>query len=247
MRKWISDAGHRTALGTLALLVLVASSSHAAVDKLDLYLYGGITGASKKQIRHRLAMYADADAITFRQMVKADGTEHPWVTVVTIEPRGEHLDLYNVVHRIKDARGVNDGRVLWKTDLTATGDLRAHYGYTRRSFGWIPAWVQARGMVTSGLWHHLYARGSGERVVFHENEAYDRLRLAPHDGGDVRVRGRIAGFDGPYPVVVLGDYEDAEESADGAVDSAEAGDGEIPQRTSPEGTVHCAKRPNRRN
>ena len=251
MRKWISPkwiaslSGYR-GLAAVTLAFMLTDCAQAAVEKLELYLYGGITGASKKQIRHRLALYADADSITFRQMVRADGTEHPWVTVVSIEPRGEHLDLYNVVHRIKDARGVNDGRVLWKSDITASGDLRAHYGYTRRSFGWIPAWVQPRGMVTSGLWHHLYARGSGERFVFHENREYDRLRLAPHDGGDVRVRGRIAGFDGPYPVVVLGDYEDAGEPADAALNPAEAGDGEIPQRTQAEGTVHRAKRPNRR-
>ncbi len=233
-------------VGAMCLAVMLANCAHAEVEKLDLYLYGGITGASKKQIRRRLAPHADANSITFRQMVKADGTEHPWVTVVSIEPRGEHLDVYDVVHRIKDARGVNDGRVLWKSDLTASGDLRAHYGYTRRSFGWIPAWVQARGVVTSGLWHHLYARGSGERFVFHENEAYDRLRLAPHDGGDVRVRGRIAGFDGPYPVVVLGEYEDAEAPA-GAVDDAnEVGEETIPDRTQAEGTVRRAKRPNRR-
>jgi hypothetical protein len=229
-----------------ALVAALATSASAAVDKLDLYLYGGITGASKKQIRRILSPYADADAISFRQMVRPDGTEHPWVTVVTIEPRGAHLSLYAATRAIRDARGVNDGRILWKTDLTATGDLRAHYGYTRRSFGWIPQWTAARGMATSGLWHHLYANGSGERVVFHENEAYDRLRLAPHDGGDVKIRGRIAGFDGPYPVVVLGEYEDVADDAGAAGQAVDAADGEIPQRTEAEGAVRRGKRPNRR-
>lgn len=242
--KWL--VGRRGAASALGLVCLLATSAHAAVEKLDLYLYGGITGASKRQIRHNLWPYVETDAITFRQMVKADGTEHPWVTVVSIEPRGRRLDMYDVVRRIKDVRGVNDGRVLWKTDLTASGDLRAHYGYTRRSFGWIPAWVQARGMVTSGLWHHLYAGGSGERLVFHENEAYDRLRLAPHDGGAVRIRGRIAGFDGPYPVVVLGEFENVDEAAEAAEDAADVGEREIPLRTRDEGTVRRAKRPNRR-
>ncbi len=245
MGKLRNSLTHCRVLTIAALLTGLAASATAAVDKLDLYLYGGITGASRKQIRRVLSPYADADSITFRQMIKPDGTEHPWVTVVTIQPRGARLDLYDVTRRIKDARGVNDGRILWKTDLTATGDLRAHYGYTRRSFGWIPEWTAARGMVTSGLWHHLYAQGSGERMVFHENEQYDRLRLAPHDGGDVKIRGRIAGFDGPYPIVVLGEFEDVA-GEPGAPEEAPEAEEEIPQRTQAEGTVRRAKRPNRR-
>ncbi|MEO2003964.1 MAG: hypothetical protein ABGY41_07670 [Candidatus Poribacteria bacterium] len=231
--------------GALALVLGFVSAAQGEVEKLDLYLYGGISGASKKQIRRNLSPWVAAENISFRQMVRADGSEHPWVTVVSIVPQGKHLDMYDIVRRIKDVRGVNDGRVLWKTDITASGDLRAHYGYSRRSFGWIPSWVQARGRPTSGLWHHMYAGGSGERLVFHENEAYDRLRLASHDGGNVRVRGRIAGFDGPYPVVVLGEFEEVEKVED-SDDAAGAGEQEIPQRTEAEGTVRRAKRPNRR-
>ncbi len=246
MRTLVTRLNHFRGLAVAALVASLATSAGAAVDKLDLYLYGGITGASKKQIRRVLSPHADPENISFRQMVKKDGTEHPWVTVVTIEPRGDHLNLYDVTRRIKDARGVNDGRILWKTDLTATGDLRAHYGYTRRSFGWIPAWTPARGMMTSGLWHHLYAEGSGERVVFHENDEYDRLRLAPRDGGDVKIRGRIAGFDGPYPVVVLGEYEDVAAEAGELGEAEGAAPEEIPHRTRAEGTVRRGKRPNRR-
>lgn len=246
MGKLTSGLNYGRLFAVVVLAAALATSAAAAVDKLDLYLYGGITGASKKQIRRVLSPYADPEAITFRQMLKPDGTEHPWVTVVTIQPRGARLDLYDVTRRIKDARGVNDGRVLWKTDLTATGDLRAHYGYTRRSFGWIPEWTAARGMVTSGLWHHLYAQGSGERMVFHGNEQYDRLRLAPRDGGDVKIRGRIAGFDGPYPIVVLGEFEDVPEEPGARLEADDAVEEEIPHRTQAEGAVRRAKRPNRR-
>jgi len=82
-------------------------------------------------------------------------------------------------------------------------------------------------------------------MVFHENEQYDRLRLAPHDGGDVKIRGRIAGFDGPYPIVVLGEFEDVA-GEPGAPEEAPEAEEEIPQRTQAEGTVRRAKRPNRR-
>ncbi len=199
----------------------VAMTAVAEVESIELYLYGGITQRSKNQIVRLLSPHVEEDSISFRQMIRPDGTEHPWVTIVEVQPRGWHVDFYDILHRVRDTRGVNDGRVLWRTDVTATGDLRAHFGFTRRSFGWVPGWVQARGLVTSGLWHHLNASGSGEDLVFHQNEQYDRLRLAPHRGSKVRVRGRIGGFDGPYPVVVLGEYELLKSESDEAAEETQ--------------------------
>jgi hypothetical protein len=231
-------------LGCVCALIGVASLStliaRAEVESVELYLYGAITQTSKRQIVRVLSPYVEKDSISFRQMLRADGSEHPWVTIVEVRPRGWYVDFYDLVHRIKDTRGVRDGRVLWRTDVTATCDLRAHFGYTRRSFGWIPGWVQARGLVTSGLWHHLRARGSGEDLVFHPNEQYDQLRLAPHRGQDVRIRGRIGGFDGPYPVVVLGDFE----IMDGERDEAAASE-PIPRRIHPDLPPDRPKRDNR--
>ncbi|MDA1192593.1 MAG: hypothetical protein O3A46_13040 [Candidatus Poribacteria bacterium] len=224
-------------LGALSAFVLSSGIADAEVEKVEMYLYGGITNASKNQIRRQLAPYVEPDSISFRQMVRENGKEHPWVTIVEVQPNGWRVDFYDLMHRIKDVRGVNDGRVLYQTEVTATGDLRAHFGFTRRSFGVVPGWVQARGVVTSGLWHHLRSSGSEEAMVFHQNEAYDQLRLAPHNGKEVRVRGRIGGFDGAYPVVVLGDFEILDDSVDPQTD--------IPQRTRPDLPERRDKRENR--
>ena len=209
MRRRLFRTTFACAIGALFLAGIAA---HAEIESLKFHLYGGITNRSKWQITRLLSPYVHPDNIRFEPYRDAEGRTNPWRTIVEITPEGEALDLYSVTHAIRDTRGVEDGRLVYRTDVTATGELRAHLGWTRRSFGWIPGWVQARGLVTSGLWHHLNAEGSGENLVFHANEAYDNLRTSPHNGETIRIRGRISGFDGPYPVVVLGEFENAEES-----------------------------------
>lgn len=196
----------------LVALLLTGIAAHAEIESLKFYLYGGITNRSKWQITHLLSPYVHPDNVHFEPYRDTEGRTNPWRTIVEITPEGEPLDFYSVTRAIRDTRGVNDGRFIYRTEVTAIGDLRAHLGFTRRSFGWVPGWVQARGIVTSGLWHHLRAEGSGENFVFHPNEVYDRLRVSPHSGEKVRIRGKIAGFDGPYPVVVLGEFENVPET-----------------------------------
>ena len=59
----------------------------------------------------------------------------------------------------------------------------------------------------------------------------------------MRVRGRIGGFDGPYPVVVLGDFEMIEsEDQDGSKTYQE----EILRRDLPDLPSQDPKTPNRR-
>lgn len=197
----------------IVALYLTGIAARAEIESLRFHLYGGVTNRSKWQITRLLSPYVHPDNIRFEPSRDADGRENPWRTTVEITPEGESLNLYAVTRAIRDTRGVDDGRLVYRTDITAIGDLKAHIGWTRRSFGWIPGWVQARGLVTSGLWHHLEAEGSGEDIVFHPNEAYDRLRASPHNGEPLRIRGRISGFDGPYPVVVLGDFENTDDSS----------------------------------
>jgi len=209
MRRRLFRATFACATG---VLLLAGSAVHAEIESLKFHLYGGITNRSKWQISRLLSPYVHPDNIHFEPYRDAEGRTNPWRTIVEITPEGEPLDLYSVTRAIRDTRGVNDGRLVYRTDVTATGELKAHIGWTRRSFGWVPGWVQARGLVTSGLWHHLTAEGSGENFVFHVNRAYDELRTSPHNGEPIRIRGRISGFDGPYPVVVLGEFETVDET-----------------------------------
>ncbi|MBM3213464.1 hypothetical protein FJZ36_00885 [Candidatus Poribacteria bacterium] len=200
---------------TACALVLAAGAvtlARAEVEKLSLHLYGGMTNRSRWQIEKLLSPYVDPSNIEFKAVRDKDGRRNPWRTIVEITPEGDYLDIYDIVHSIRDTRGVEDGRLLYRTDIEATGELRAHLGFTRRSFRWVPGWVQARGLVTSGLWHRVYADGSGEDLVFHPNAVYDDLRASPPRDERVRIKGRIAGFDSVYPVVVLGEYSGADEA-----------------------------------
>jgi hypothetical protein len=186
-------------------LLSAGGTASAEIESLRLHLYGGLTQRSEWHIKYLLSRHVDPDDITFSTYVDDKGKKQPWHTVVEIKPGDDYVNVYQVMHRIRDTRGVEDGRMLFRTDVTATGDLRAHFGWTRSLF-WLPAWVQARGLATSGLWHYLAVddRGAGDRFLFHPNDKYDEMRLAPHQGEPVRIEGRITGFDGPYPVVVLG-------------------------------------------
>ena len=183
-------------------------TANAEVELLELYLYGGVTQRGKNQMKRMLAPYTPKENVSFRQMVREDGSVHPWVTVVEIRPNGLPINLYDIVHRIDDDRGVNDRRILWKTVVTASGELRSHFGFNRHRIGRPPfAALHQRG--TPGVWNYLDAPYPRERLTFHPNTAYDNLRLANRDVR-LRVKGRIAGFNHIYPIVVLGTFEETD-------------------------------------
>lgn len=227
----------RFAAFVLGVALLGAGHARAQIDAVQFHLYGGFTNLSKWHIQRVLGDYVDPSKVTFSTYVDENGKKHPWHTVMEVTPDGDRVNFYQVMHRIRDRRGPDDIH-LYKTEVEATGDLRAHFGWTRRSIQWVPGWVQARGLVTSGLFHHVYVRGSQEKFVFHQNDTYDDMRLAPHRGNDVKIRGRVAGFDGPYPVVVLDDFEIVESPA-GAVEV------EPEDRNAPERPPRREKRENR--
>lgn len=187
----------------------MANAALAEVEQLDLYLYGSITQRSKNQIVRLLSYYMPKENISFRQMKRDDGSIHPWVSVVEIKPQGWPLNIYNIVQRIDDDRGVNDGRRLWKAEVTASGELRNHLGFARGRIG-RPAFAPFFERGSPGIWTYMDAPYPRERLVFHPSLKFDNLRLL-NRANRVRIKGRIAGFDRIYPIVVLTEFEETDE------------------------------------
>jgi len=221
---------------TICLGVGLATSGSAEVENLKLELFGFVNMDDARQIRWLLEPWAKPEDVTFHAPVDKNGRDRLFTTLVKIKPRTDNkykeshtLDVYQMVRQLKDQRfrGRQAGsqpRVI-KSEGTVSGDLFAHPGWARSYIRNVPFWRRWRAD-TSAVNHAMLAGTWDQKFVFSDNDEFDQLRQdAGQSDREVEVKGVIAGFDGPYPIVSVRSYrleqiiktqedEPAEESAE---------------------------------
>ncbi len=200
---------------TLAVFTLIGftAPSGAEVEKLHITLFGFVNNDDARQIRRLLKPWADAENVSFHNAVDAHGRESLFTTVVEIIPRrgsspyreSHTFDVYDIMRQLNDSRfrGSQSPSQPWvaKTEATVTGTLFAHAGWSRSYIRNVPFWRNWRGD-TSVASHALIAGRWDQKIVFSDNDEFDQLKQeAGQRDGVVEIKGKIAGFDGPYPVM----------------------------------------------
>ena len=205
---------------TLGLIVGVTTLSVAEMKSLKLEISDYVSNADARQIRRLLAPWADAKDISFHTPVDKKGRKRLFATVVEVKPRRgvskysetHAFDVYDIMRQLKDSRfrgrhGLGQIRIL-KTEATIQGNIFTYPAISRSHVNEVPGWaLWARG--TSQLLHALQADGDGQKFVFTASPEFDRLRIdiAKSNNKKVEVKGRIVGFDGPYPIVSVTSYK----------------------------------------
>ncbi|MCZ6679283.1 MAG: hypothetical protein O7E52_18795 [Candidatus Poribacteria bacterium] len=209
-------------LSTLLLAVFLlagfANSSDAEIESIQIHLFGFVNQDDERQIRRLLRPWADAEDVSFHAPVDKKGRTRHFTTVVEVTPRrGQNkynethtFDIYNITRQLNDQRfrGSQIGGRAWvaKSEATITGNLYAHPGFSRSYIRNVPFWRRWRA-VTSAVNHAMVAGSWDEKIVFTDNEEFDQLRQEAGQGGQaVEIKGQIAGFDGPYPVMSVRDF-----------------------------------------
>jgi len=207
-------------VSTLLAIFLIAGLTHssvAEVETIKVELFSFVTQDDARQIRRLLEPWAKPEDVKFYPAVDKKGRERYFTTVVEIIPRRDNkyrethtFDIYNITRQLKDNRfrgsqAPSSSRVL-KSEVTVSGELFAHMGWSRSYIRNVPFWRRWRGN-TSAVNHAMVAGSWDQKIVFGDNDDFDRLRQeAGESGRGVRVTGKIAGFDGPYPVMSVNEY-----------------------------------------
>jgi hypothetical protein len=238
----------------LAVLLLIGFTypSVAEVETLQIHLFGFVNGDDARQIRRLLKPWADPENVKFHSAVDEHGRESLFTTVVEITPRkganpyreSHTFDVYGIMRQLNDQRfrGSQSPSQAWvaKTEATVTGTLFAHAGWSRSYIRNVPFWRNWRGD-TSVVSHALVAGRWDQKFVFSDNDEFDQLKQeAGQRNGVVEIKGKIAGFDGPYPVMSVRKYRVEyivePRLKDKAGDQQETPQEKPPVEESPEGT-----------
>ena len=199
------------------LFIEFAASGDVGVENIQIELSGFVSNDDARQIRRLLKPWANPEDVVFKPAYDKKKRKRHFATVVEITPRrGKNkyseyhtFDVYNIIRQLSDQRfrGSQIGprpRVA-KSEVTVTGSLFAHAGWSRSYLRNVPFWRRWRAE-TSVINHALVADRWNEKIVFSNNEQFHQLRQkASRDQGDetVEVKGKIVGFDGPYPVMSI--------------------------------------------
>ena len=239
-------------LAVFLLIGFIAPSS-ADVETIEVELFGFVNNDDARQIRRLLRPWADPEDIVFKTAVDKKGRTRHFTTVVEVTPRkidpiyrknkyreSRAFDIYNITRQLRDQRfrGSQIGSRSWvvKTEATVTGNFFAHAGFSRSYIRSVPFWRHWRGD-TSAVNHALIAGSWDQKIVFSDNDEFDQLRQEAGKGDQaIEVKGRIAAFDGPYPVMSVREFrteyiveprreEQAEKQQDEAYDYLE----EVPE------------------
>lgn len=207
------------AFSTLLLVLGVSEPGMAEVASLKIEISDVVSSADARQIRRLLEPWADAEDITFHTPVDKNGRKRLFTTVVKVKPRQgpskysetHTFDVYDIMRQLNDSRfrgrhGLGHSRVL-KSEATLRGHMFAHPGYARSYLRNVPSWRRWR-PDTSNIHHAMTAGSEDQKFVFSANAEFDQLRLdAANSDKEVEVKGVIAGFDGPYPIVSVRKYD----------------------------------------
>lgn len=224
VRLGISSQGSHIALyaiacSTLILLLGMSESGMAEVASLKIEISDVVSNADAQQIRRLLKPWADAEHITFHTPIDKNGRKRLFTTVVHVKPRQgpskysetHTFDVYDIMRQLNDSRfrgrhGLRHSRVL-KSEATLRGHMFAHPGYARSYLRNVPSWRRWR-PDTSNIHHAMTSGSEDQKFVFSANAEFDQLRIdAANSDKEVEVKGIIAGFDGPYPIVSVREYD----------------------------------------
>lgn len=197
----------------------ISMVSMAEVAVLKLEISDVVSNADARQIRRLLEPWADPEDITFHTPVDKNGRKRLFTTRVEVKPRQgpskysetHTFDVYDIMRQLNDSRfrgrhGIGHSRVL-NTEATIRGDLFAHPGFARSYLRNVPAWRRWR-PDTSNIHHAMTAGREEQKFVFSANPKFDQLRIdTANNDKPVEVKGIITGFDGPYPIVSVRNYE----------------------------------------
>ena len=208
-------------LSFLSLFVFLCASfanpSHAEVESIQIHLFGFVNGDDARQIRRLLKPWADPENVSFYAPVDQKGRKRHFTTIVEVTPRrgknpyseGHVFDVYNITRQLNDQRfrGSQIGSQSWvaKSEATVTGNLYAHPGFSRSYIRNVPFWRRWRAE-TSEI-NHAMVVSPDQKVVFSSGDKFDELIQEANQGAQgAEVKGQIAGFDGPYPVISVRDF-----------------------------------------
>ena len=194
-----------------------ANPSHAEVESIQIHLFGFVNHDDARQIRRLLKPWADPENVSFHAPVDKKGRKRHFTTIVEVTPRrgkssyseGHIFDIYNITRQLNDQRfrGSHAGSQAWvtKSEATLTGDLYAHPGFSRSYIRNVPFWRHWRAD-TSEI-NHAMVVSPDQKVVFSDSDKFDELIQEANQGAQgIEVKGQIAGFDGPYPVISVRDF-----------------------------------------
>ena len=196
---------------------MVSMAEEAVVLKIEIS--DVVSNADARQIRRLLKPWADPKDVTFSTPVDKNGRKRHFTTVVEIKARQgvteysetHTFDVYNIMRQLNDSRfrgrhGLGGARVL-KTHATIRGDMFAHPGFARSYIRNVPSWRRWR-PETSNIMHALTTKNQGQNFVFDANPEFDQMRTdVGTTGKPVEVQGTVTGFDGPYPIISVQQYE----------------------------------------
>ena len=199
------------------LVIDFAASGDAGVETIQIELSGFVSNDDARQIRRLIKPWANPEDVVFKPAYDKKKRKRHFTTVVEITPRrgknkySEHhtFDVYNIIRQLNDQRfrGSQIGprpRVA-KSEVTVTGSLFAHAGWSRSYLRNVPFWRRWRAE-TSVVNHAMVAGRWDQKIVFSNNDKFHQLRQeASRSKRDqtVEVKGKIVGFDGPYPVMSI--------------------------------------------
>ena len=199
------------------LFVSFTNPSYAEVESIQIHLFGFVNSDDARQIRRLLKPWAEPENVNFYTPVDKKGRKRHFTTIVEVTPRrgknpyneGHIFDIYNITRQLNDQRfrGSQIGGRAWvaKSETTVTGNLYAHPGFSRSYIRNVPFWRRWRAE-TSEI-NHAMVVSPDQKVVFSGSDKFDELIQEANQGAQgVEVKGQIAGFDGPYPIISVRDF-----------------------------------------
>ena len=199
------------------LFVGFTNPSYAEVESIQIHLFGFVNSDDARQIRRLLKPWADPENVNFHTPLDKKGRKRHFTTIVEVTPRqgknpyneGHVFDIYNITRQLNDQRfrGSQIGGQPWvaKSEATVTGNIYAHPGFSRSYIRNVPFWRRWRAD-TSEI-NHAMVVSPDQKVVFSDSDKFDELIQEANQGAQgVEVKGQIAGFDGPYPVISVRDF-----------------------------------------